>query len=257
MAARPWVAVVADRVEAGGRQEQRVAEKYLEPLWALAGVEPVLVPAREGVFSIDRLLERCEGICLTGSLSNVHPRQYGGGDLAIRAPLDPARDATAIALAAAAAAHNLPLLGICRGLQELNVALGGSLHPALHELPARLDHRAPVDAAEPRYAARHAVSFPGGGLLARLTGLAGCQVNSLHGQGIARLASRLIVEALAPDGTIEAVRVQDHPFALALQWHLEHEAATNPVARAVYAAFGAALRGEHAVREIQEAVKKS
>jgi len=242
MAARPWVAVVADRIDAGGRHEQRVAEKYLEPLWSLARVEPVLLPAREGASDIARLLERCEGVCLTGSLSNVHPRHYAGGDAAIFPPIDPARDRTALALAAAAVAHNLPLLGICRGLQELNVALGGSLHPALHALPGRLDHRAADATAPGRYAERHPVHFSAGGLLAHLTGLAGCQVNSLHGQGIARLASGLAVEALAPDGTIEAVRVHAHPFALALQWHLEHDAASNPVARAIYTAFGEALR---------------
>jgi putative glutamine amidotransferase len=244
MAARPWVAVVADRIESGGRQEQRVAQKYLEPLWALAGVEPVLLPAREHEADIARLLQRCEGICLTGARSNLHPRHYAADDTAIHEPLDPARDATALCLAAAAVAHNLPLLGICRGLQELNVALGGSLHPALHQVPGRLDHRAPDAPAHARHAVRHAVHFTAGGLLARLTGLSGCQVNSLHGQGIDRLGHGLVVEAAAPDGTIEAVSLPGHPFLLALQWHLEHEATTNPVSRAVYHAFGAALRGE-------------
>jgi len=242
MAARPWVAVVADRIETNGRYEQRVAEQYLEPLWALAGVEPVLLPARVDGASVPGLLARCAGVCLTGARSNLHPEHYGATTTAPCAPLDQARDATALAVAVLATTHGLPLLGICRGLQELNVALGGSLHPALHTLPGRLDHRAPEGPTKERYAERHTVQFRPGGLLARLTGLSGWPVNSLHAQGIERLASGLTIEAEATDGTIEAVSVEAHPFALALQWHLEYEALTNPVARAVYSAFGAAIQ---------------
>jgi len=149
----------------------------------------------------------------------------------------------ALPLAAAAVANGAPLLGICRGLQEINVALGGSLHPALHELPGRLDHRAPAADAPARYAEAHEVVFTAGGFLHRATGVTGCRVNSLHGQGIDRLGRGLHVEAQAPDETIEAVSVAGHPFALGVQWHLEWQAAANPIGRAIYRAFGQALRG--------------
>jgi len=145
-------------------------------------------------------------------------------------------------LAAAAVARGLPLLGICRGLQELNVALGGSLHPAVHEVPGRLDHRAPAAAAPARYATVHPVRFVPGGALEGLTGLSGGPVNSLHGQAIDRLGAGLLVDALAPDDTIEAITVKGHPFALAVQWHLEWRATEDQVSRRVYEAFGRALR---------------
>jgi putative glutamine amidotransferase len=241
--ARPWVAVVADCVQSDGRQEQRVAEKYLEPLRHLAQADILLLPSTVDGIDVDAVLSRCDGVMLTGALSNVHPQAYGEADATAREPLDPARDAVALPLIAAAAQRGLPLLGICRGLQELNVACGGSLHPALHELPGRHDHRAPAAAGAARYQDVHEVFFTAAGMLEAWAGARSCRVNSLHGQGIDRLGEGLLVEAVAADDTIEAVRVDGHPFALAVQWHLEWQADRNPLARSIYQAFGMSLRG--------------
>ena len=158
---------------------------------------------------------------------------------------DPARDGMSLPLLRAAVEADLPVLAICRGIQELNVALGGSLHQRVHELPGRLDHRArrglSVDA---RYAYdAHPVALTPGGLFERIAGASSLIVNSLHHQGIDRLAPGLVVEATAPDGQIEAVRLPDARFVVGVQWHPEHRLAEEPVSRALFALFGEACLG--------------
>jgi len=216
-------------------------QPYVAAVAGAAGALPLLIPALGEALDHDTLLDRVDGLLLTGSPSNVHPSLYGQDDAEPCPPVDAARDATTLPLIRAAIARDLPILAICRGLQELNVALGGSLFPRLHRVPGRLDHRSdPAKNVEEQFGPAHTVRLTAGGALHSLAGTEHLTVNSLHGQGIDRLAAGLDIEAIAPDGQIEAVRVTGARFALAVQWHPEWTAASDPVSRALFAAFGAA-----------------
>ena len=224
-----------------------VSDHYIRVVLGPVGGVPVLVPAA-GETILEELLPRLDGLLLTGSRSNVQPGLYAGPPHLEGTPEDPARDATTLPLIRAALATGLPLLAICRGFQELNVALGGSLHQRLQDLPDRLDHSTPSDQPLPkvRTGKAHAVRLEPGGQLARLCqGLpfpaAAVPVNSLHNQGVARPATRLLPEAWAPDGTLEAARVQDAPgYALGVQWHPEYDWAEDALSRRIFESFGAA-----------------
>ena len=216
-----------------------------------AGAVPVLIPAIGPALAIDALLDRLDGIMVTGSPSNVDPTYYGGpaareGNLA-----DAARDATTLPLIRRALERGIPLLAICRGIQELNVALGGSLHQHVHELPGRRDHRSDKtkDYAG-RYAPVHPIALTEGGkLIEVMGGAATIHVNSLHAQGIDRLAPSLAVEALAEDGTVEAVSAPGCPgFALGVQWHPEFRVQENPWSMKLFGAFAEAARRRAAAR---------
>jgi len=219
-------------------------QTYVAAVAKAAGALPLLIPALGDALDHDALLDRIDGLLLTGSPSNVHPSLYGQDNAEPCPPFDAERDATTLPLIRAALARDLPILAICRGLQELNVALGGSLFPHLHRIAGRLDHRSdPNKSVREQYSAlAHPVSLTPGGTLHALTGVSELTVNSLHGQGIDRLAVGLCVEATAPDGQVEAVRVAGARFALAVQWHPEWTATTDPFSRALFAAFGAAAR---------------
>jgi putative glutamine amidotransferase len=247
----PLIGVPACFVERDGFGYHQVGAKYVDSVIDGAGGLPLLIPALGARLDIDGLLAELDGLLITGSPSNVEPHHYGG-----RAPRpdslrDPARDATTLPLIRRALDLALPLFAICRGLQELNVALGGTLHQEVHELPGRADHRS--DKTVPpagRYAPSHPARLvPDGTLQRLLEGASTIQVNSLHAQGIDRLAGRLVIEAIAPDGTIEAVSVPDaQAFALAVQWHPEWRVLENPTSRRLFAAFGAACRARQRAR---------
>jgi putative glutamine amidotransferase len=229
-----------------------VGEKYVTAVAEGARALPVLLPAIGDREDMDGLLARLDGLLFTGSPSNVEPHRYGGPESAPGTLHDAARDATTLPLIRRAIALGVPIFCICRGIQELNVALGGSLHQRVHELPGRLDHRSDKSVPpEERYRAAHPIGLPAGGYLRQLNaGAAEAMVNSLHAQGIDRLAPGLAVEATAPDGLIEAVRVQDAPaFALGVQWHPEHALSLRwPLSRAMFAAFGRAVAERAAAR---------
>lgn len=223
-------------------------KKYLDAV-RLAGALPLIVPSASPE-ELDHLLDLADGVLLTGSPSNVHPSHFGEAVHDPSLPLDPLRDAWTLPLIPKVIARGMPLLAICRGFQETNVALGGSLHQAVQEVPGLHDHRAPGDApVEVQYGLSHPVRVLPGGVLAQALGdLAGgaaaeVMVNSVHGQGVHRLAEGLRVEALAPDGLVEAFSVADRPgFVLGVQWHPEWQAADNPVSMAMLRAFGAACQ---------------
>jgi putative glutamine amidotransferase len=206
----------------------------------IAGAVPVLLPALGDDVDITTLLQRLDGILLTGSQSHVGPCHYGGRPHDDGTPEDRARDATTLPLIRAAIAHGTPILAICRGLQELNVALGGTLHQCLVTLPGRLDHY--PKPAESGVAKAHRAQLHRGGVLHGLAGRTDIEVNSLHYQAIDRLAPGLVVEAEAPDGTIEAVRVANASFAIGLQWHPEFDFRTDPLSRSIFVKFGEAAR---------------
>lgn len=192
------------------------------------------------------LFEHIDGLFLTGSYSNVEPHRYGGADSRQGTLHDSHRDATTLPLLQRALAANVPLFAVCRGFQEVNVALGGTLHQHVQELAGYADHREDsADSLDVQYGPAHTVHFVEGGMLRRLAGEVSAEVNSLHAQGVARLADGLTVEAVADDGLIEAFSVDAHEgFAIAVQWHPEWRATENPLSRALFAAFGDACR-EH------------
>jgi putative glutamine amidotransferase len=247
--AAPLIAVSACLKHVGGHPTHSVGEKYLTAVTAGAGGTPVMVPALGEAIDVLGLLERVDGVVLTGSLSNVHPSRYGREPHAAAEPYDEARDATTFPLIRAALERGVPLLAICRGFQELNVALGGTLHAEVHAVPGREDHRAPQEEdLDLRYGPRHPVRFVPGGAFQRIAGSGEVWVNSLHRQGIDRLGAGLHAEGHAPDGTVEAVRVEAPAFALGVQWHPEYRAADNPFSMKLYGAFGQAARRRAAGR---------
>jgi putative glutamine amidotransferase len=209
---------------------------------------PVLLPALGETADIETLLDRLDAVLLSGSRSMVAPIHYGGPPLPDDMPEDFARDATTLPLIRAAIARGLPVLAICRGVQELNVALGGTLHQRLLDLPGRIDHAVnQVNDPIHRFAKVHDVALRPGGLLHRLAGTGTVAVNSLHQQAIDRLAPGLAVEAEAPDGTIEAVSwPHGRGFALGVQWHPEGDCDCDEFSHRIFAAFGQAARGNTA-----------
>ncbi len=232
-----------------------VQEKYLTALRDAAGTAPLIIPAFGwDVLPLDGLLDTIDGVLLTGSPSNVEPQHYGTSSRD-GVQHDPQRDATTLPLIRRAIERAVPLLAICRGIQELNVALGGSLHQHVEELPGRMDHRSPRGRPlEERYAPRHDIALTKGGYLAERLGCNSIMVNSLHGQGIDRLANNLVVEATAEDGTVEAVRVGNaQAFALGQQWHPEFRATDTPVSLSLFQAFGDACRERAARRRLNAA----
>ncbi|KQQ47488.1 gamma-glutamyl-gamma-aminobutyrate hydrolase [Duganella sp. Leaf126] len=241
----PIVLVSACVSQAGAHAAHFAQCKYVAAVADGARCAPLIVPALGAATDFAALLDLADGILLTGSPSNVAPARYGQVPHDAALPGDAARDATTLPLIDAAIARGIPLLAICRGLQEVNVALGGTLHQAVHAVAGMRDHRERKDdALAQQYGPAHRVLPAPDGVLARVLGSAEpLMVNSLHGQGIDRLAPRLAVEARADDGLVEAFRVRDaRGFTLAVQWHPEWQAMENPVSIKLLQAFGDACR---------------
>ncbi|WP_029010776.1 gamma-glutamyl-gamma-aminobutyrate hydrolase family protein [Azospirillum halopraeferens] len=244
-APKPLIGIPACARMMGAHPFHVTGDKYVRAVSDGAGALPLLIPALgDGIDTAD-LVARLDGVLVTGSKSNVEPHHYGGRPAAGPTLHDPARDATTLPLIRAAVAAGVPLLGICRGLQEMNVAFGGTLHQRVHDVPGLDDHRENEDdPVEVQYGPSHPVRLAPGGVLAALAGSPDggeVRVNSLHGQGIERLGDGLAVEATAPDGLVEAIRVGSATaFALAVQWHPEWRFHEDPLSRALFAAFGAA-----------------
>jgi putative glutamine amidotransferase len=219
-----------------------VSERYPNAIIDAAGCLPILIPSIGPKIDLGALLDGLDALLLTGSPSNVEPSHYGGPPSQEGTLHDPDRDATTLPLIREAVRRDLPILAICRGIQELNVALGGTLHQRIFEMPGRFNHRrrkGPMTIDE-RYGPAHGVQLSAGGRLIELAGTAELMVNSLHGQGIDRPAPDLLVEAVAPDGQIEAVSLPGARFVVGVQWHPEYKALENPFSRALFAAFAQA-----------------
>ena len=210
----------------------------------VAGCVPIILPCDPRHIAVDEVLAACDGFLLTGGRPNVHPSEYGEDETPAHGDFDRNRDAITLPLIRACVASGQPFLGICRGFQEVNVAMGGSLHPEIRDLPGRMDHRMPPDGTiDQQFALRHVVRFAEDGLFHRLLGAPEVMTNTLHGQGIARVGNRVVIDGHAPDGTPEALDVEGAPgFTLSVQWHPEWNAANDPVSRPLFAAFGAAVR---------------
>ena len=248
---QPLVAVSTDVRQFENYTWHAAPLQYLEAAISAAGVFPVLVPSFGARLDLDELLDRVDGVMITGSKSNVHPSLYGEEATEANGPYDPDRDATTLPLIRRAIERGVPLLAICRGIQEMNVALGGTLATEIQDIPGNWDHRAPdsPDQAE-RFAIRQTVSIAPGSCLAGVFGAGDIAVNSVHRQAVGRLGDKLQVEAVAPDGTVEAVSVKDaKAFAVGVQWHPEYWAATDGDSAKIFAAFGDAARSHAAARD--------
>ena len=247
---RPVVGVIANRQLVDNRfAVHTVGVRNLRAVAEVADAMPVVFAGTPDLTDVDGLLELVDGVLLTGARANVHPARFYAEPHPRHEPYDEGRDTLALALIEACVARGVPLFGICRGFQEMNVAFGGSLHPEIRELPGRMNHRMPrLETGEVHpdpavvFADRHEVRLTAGGTFARILGSETIRVNSLHGQGILEPGARIVVEGVAEDGTIEAIRIADAKgFALGVQWHAEYDAQSNPVNRALFRAFGEAL----------------
>jgi putative glutamine amidotransferase len=248
---RPVVGVIGNAHRVENRfATQMVGERNLRAVADVSGALPLMFAGSPEITDIDALLDAVDGVVLTGARANVHPTRFQTEAHEKHEPYDIHRDDVALAVSEACVARGIPLFGICRGLQEMNVAFGGSLHPEIREIPGRINHRMPrLENGEihpdPKvvFADRHDVNLTPGGVFARLFGRETIRVNSLHGQGILEPGKRVIIEGIAEDGTIEAIRIADAPaFALGVQWHAEYDPQRNPINRALFEAFGEALR---------------
>jgi putative glutamine amidotransferase len=228
---------------------QMTGERNLRAVAEVACALPLMFAGCSEITDLGSLLDVVDGVILTGARANVHPTHFRTEPHPSHEPYDLQRDGLALALSQACVARGIPLFGICRGLQEMNVAFGGSLHPEIRELPGRINHRMPrLETGEIHpdptvvFADRHDVNLVPGGAFSTLLGCETIRVNSLHGQGILEPGERVVVEGVAEDGTIEAIRIADAPgFALGVQWHAEYDPQRNPINRALFQAFGEAL----------------
>ncbi|MEM9902848.1 MAG: gamma-glutamyl-gamma-aminobutyrate hydrolase family protein [Pseudomonadota bacterium] len=204
---------------------------------------PLVIPADPRFVRVEDLVESCDGFLFTGGRPNVHPEEYGEAETEAHGTFDRARDAITLPLIRALVRRGQPFLGICRGFQEVNVAMGGTLYPEIRDLPGRDNHRMPPDGTlEEKFALRHIVSLSEGGPFHRVFGATEVLTNTLHGQGIKEPGRRIVIDGWAPDGTPEAIYVEGAPgFTLSVQWHPEYRAAEDPVSRPLFAAFGEAV----------------
>jgi putative glutamine amidotransferase len=244
MGARPVVGIPADRRQLDPHPFHVVGEKYATAIRDGADAIPFLIPALGGSIDAAEMLRRVDGILLTGSPSNVEPHHYDGEASKPGTLHDSHRDETTLPLIELALEKGVPLFAVCRGFQELNVVLGGTLHQHVHEVEGyHSHHENPDDPLEVQYGPSHEVHLVEGGLLRDLAGTDTVTVNSVHSQGVARLADGVSVEAVADDGLIEGFRVDGAKnFALAVQWHPEWKVTEDSFSMAIFKAFGDACR---------------
>ena len=246
----PLVGLPADTYEKAGFQFHSLGDKYVRALTDVSKVLSVMIPSLIDDQEINALLDHFDGVLMTGAVSNVHPPHYGETATEAHEPYDHGRDQTTLKLIRAVIERGIPLFCICRGFQELNVVMGGTLETEVQNLVGRLDHRGHTDDPEVRYAPVHDVAVTKGGMLERILGKSSTRVNSVHRQAIKTLGQGLEVEARAPDGIVEAVSVKGaRSFAFATQWHPEYKAAQNPDSVKLFTAFGDAVRAHARERE--------
>lgn len=243
--ARPVVGIIGNShlindqyaVHAGGEMNSSAVAN-------VSGCVPLIIPSDPSLITVDEILELCDGVLFTGGRPNVHPEEYGEEETEAHGTFDRARDRLALPLIQALVDRGQPMLAICRGFQEVNVAMGGTLYPEIRDLPGRDNHRMPPDGTlEEKFALRHAVELTDGGPFHRVLGARNVMTNTLHGQGINRPGDRVVIDGTAPDGTPEAIYIHDAPgFTLSVQWHPEWNAENDPVSRPLFSAFGEACR---------------
>ena len=245
----PRVGLPTDHKQIGAHPFLAVGEKYVRAVVDGAGCLPLLVPTLDPVLPLREVLAGLDGLLLTGAVSNIEPHHYSDESSYEGNLLDPRRDATNLPLIPLAIEMGVPVLAVCRGFQEVNVAFGGTLYQKVHEQPGFMDHRENKDdPLDVQYGPAHDIALVPGGVLAGLAGDTRATVNSLHGQGVRRLGEGLVVEAQAPDGLVEAFRHDGPAFMLAVQWHPEWKVRENAFYLATFRAFGDACRARAARR---------
>jgi putative glutamine amidotransferase len=247
--ARPVIGIIGNAHLANDEYPvQAAGVSNIEAVAELTGAIPLIVPALPRVGAIADLVAACAGFVFTGGRPNVHPSHWGEEPTEKHGTFDPDRDAVTLPLIRECVARGVPIFGICRGFQEINVAFGGTLDPEIREIPGRMNHRMPPEGTlAEKFSNRHVVRLTPGGRFHRLLGAAEVEVNSLHGQGIREEGARIVIEGVAPDDTPEALHVAGAPgFALAVQWHPEWNASSDPVSRPLFQALGAAVASHHA-----------
>lgn len=251
--AKPIVGVIGNHYRIDDRfNTQLVGEKNLNAVTDVAQALPLMFAGVPDITDIDALLEAVDGILLTGARANVHPTLFDTEPNPAYEPYDQNRDSIAMELTRACVERGMPIFGICRGMQEMNVAFGGSLHPEIRDIPGRMNHRMPrLETGEVHpdpevvFADRHEVRLIPDGEFTKIYGKDLIRVNSLHGQGVLEPGKRVVIEGVAEDTTVEAISINDAiGFALGVQWHAEYDPQTNPVNRVLFEEFGRALRGE-------------
>lgn len=246
---RPVIGIIGNaHIASDAYPVQAAGVSNIEAVADLTGAIPLIVPALPRIGAIADLVAVCAGFVLTGGRPNVHPSHWGETPTEKHGSFDPDRDAVTLPLIRECVARGVPIFGICRGFQEFNVAFGGTLDPEIRELPGRMNHRMPPEGSlEDKFSNRHVVRLTPGGRFHQLLGATEIEVNSLHGQGIRTEGARVVIEGHAPDQTPEALHIADAPgFALAVQWHPEWKAASDPVSRPLFQALGAAVAAHHA-----------
>ena len=244
-ASRPVIGILGNAFLVNDQYPASLAgEMNMSAVARAADCLPLIVPAMPEVAPIPELLEACDGFVFTGGRANVHPSHYGEDETEAHGPFDPKRDGVALPLIRAAVEAGAPVLGLCRGFQEVAVAFGSTLHPEIRDIPGRMNHRMPPDGTlEEKFAIRHKVILEPGGVFARLFGAEEVMTNTLHGQGVVEPGPRVRIEGRAEDSTPEALSIEGAPgFALAVQWHAEWQAWEDPVSRPLFHAFGEAAR---------------
>lgn len=222
---------------------QATGRMNIDAIAEVAGAVPLVIPSLPNSISINDIMSICDGFLFTGGRPNVHPEEYGHEETEAHGDFDRDRDRIALPLIRACVDAGQPVLGVCRGFQEFNVAMGGTLHPEIRDIPGRINHRMPPDGTlEEKFEHRHDVKMNDGSPFNHIFGTDTVQVNSLHGQGIEEPGPRVVVEGHAPDGTPEAITIDRAPgFAMAVQWHPEYNANSDPVSKPLFKAFGDAL----------------
>jgi len=245
----PFVGLPADTLEQDGLLFHKLGDKYARAVSEVALAHPLLIPSMGCDLDLSDLMAGLDGLVITGSPANVHPSRFGETPTEAHEPYDFHRDATTFPLIELALDSGMPLLCICRGHQELNVAMGGTIDTEIQDLPGRMEHRGVGDSVEERYGPKHAISITPGGVLHGILGTGEIMVNTIHRQAISKLGDGLSVEATAEDGTVEAISVSGaRGFNLSVQWHPEYQAKANPDSVKIFEAFGDAVRARFAHR---------
>ncbi len=252
MTSKPVIGVPACRRMVDPHPFHMVGEKYLQALVDAADALPLIIPALAEQMDLDEILEQVDGLLFTGSPSNVEPHHYNGEPSESGTLHDRNRDSLTLPLAKRAIEKGVPVLALCRGHQELNVVLGGTLHQKVHEVPGYNCHKEnPDDPLDTQYGPAHEINLVECGLLHKLAGTSTVMVNSLHSQGVAKLADGVTVEAISPDGLIEAFTVDSAKgFALSVQWHPEWKVTQNEFSTAIFKAFGDACKAYASQRQV-------
>lgn len=242
---RPIVGIIGNHQMLGDDYPvQAVGVMNIDAVSQVTGAVPLIIPAMAAEATVEELTNICDGFVFTGGRPNVHPSHYGHEETEAHGAFDMDRDSLTLPLIRHCVEIGKPILGICRGFQEFNVAFGGTLHPEIRDIPGRINHRMPPEGTiDEKFEDRHTVELTYGGIFAEILGSVEVCVNSLHGQGICEPAERVEIEGRAEDGTIEAIYIKDaKAFALAVQWHPEYNASQNEVSRPLFQAFGDAMR---------------